>query len=111
MHHLSPGMQRCIEECLRCHSMCLGMAMNHCLEQGGRHVEPQHFRLMIACAEICQASANMMLTGSDYHKATCSVCADVCEACAQSCESLEGMEDCVSVCRSCASMCREMAAS
>ena len=52
MHQMSPEMQSCIDECLSCHSTCLSMAMNHCLEAGGRHVEPEHFRLMIALSLI-----------------------------------------------------------
>src|SRR5687768_8425391 len=54
-------MRACIDECLRCYQVCLGMAMTHCLEEGGPHVEPDHFRLMMACAEICRTSAHFML--------------------------------------------------
>jgi len=86
------------------------MASNHCLEAGGDHVKPDHFRLMLACAETCQSAANMMLLGSQHHKAMCRVCADVCEACAQSCEQLADMRDCVDACRRCAESCRRMAA-
>jgi hypothetical protein len=39
MHHTSPEMKQCIENCLRCYSICLPAAMNHCLELGGKHVE------------------------------------------------------------------------
>ena len=53
-HRLGPEMQKCVDECLRCYGICLGMAMNHCLETGGEHVAPRHFRLMMACAEICR---------------------------------------------------------
>jgi hypothetical protein len=112
-HHgtqTSESMQRCIDECLRCHSVCLREAMNHCLEAGGKHVEPNHFRLMIACAEICQTSANFMLIGTDLHRRTCAVCAEVCEACARSCEQVGEMDECVQACRRCAESCREMAA-
>ena len=45
---------RCIEACEACHRTCLQMAMNHCLEQGGEHVEPGHFRTMSVCAEVCR---------------------------------------------------------
>ncbi|RZA15393.1 MAG: four-helix bundle copper-binding protein, partial [Proteobacteria bacterium] len=83
---------------------------SHCLEVGGRHVAPEHFRLMIACAEMCRASASLMLIGTPLHKQTCRVCAEVCEACAASCEGLDGMEDCVAACRQCAESCRRMAA-
>ena len=61
-------MEECIQNCLDCHHVCLEMAMNHCLETGGKHVEPAHFRLMMNCAEICQTSANFMLSGSEHHK-------------------------------------------
>ena len=110
MHHQSADMQACIEACLDCHKTCLGMAMNHCLEAGGKHLEPEHFRLMIACAEICQAAANVMLTGSDIHKRLCAVCAEVCEQCAASCEQVGDMQECVDACRRCAESCRKMAA-
>ena len=110
MHDISQEMQNCVDECLRCHSTCLSMAMNHCLEKGGQHVEPTHFRLMMACAEICQTSANFMLMGSDLHKRTCAVCAEVCEECARSCEQVGDMQECVDACRRCAESCRKMAA-
>lgn len=65
--HRSADMKGCIEVCLNCHRARLGMAMNYRLEAGGRHLEPERFRLMIACAEICGAAAIVMLTGSDIH--------------------------------------------
>ena len=74
-HQLSPEMRHCIDECLRCYSVCLSMAMNHCLEVGGEHVAPQHFRLMMACAEICRTAAHFMLIGSEHHRHTCAECA------------------------------------
>lgn len=107
-----PGMQdmqACIEACNRCHQVCLQTAMNFCLSQGGNHVEPSHFRLMMNCATICETSANFMLSGSDYHQRVCGVCAEICEACAADCESLGDMDDCVEACRSCAASCRQMA--
>lgn len=110
MHQMSSEMQNCIDECLRCHTVCLGMAMNQCLEAGGRHVEPSHFRLMIACAEICQTAANFMLIGSELHRRICPACAEVCEECARSCEQIGDMQDCVEACRRCAESCRKMAA-
>ena len=58
---ISDDMNRCIEICLSCYKMCLGTAMSRCLEMGGKHLEPAHFRLMMACAEICRTSAHFML--------------------------------------------------
>jgi hypothetical protein len=109
-HQMSEHMRHCIDECLKCHSVCLQTAMNHCLQEGGKHTEPGHFRLMIACAEICQTSANFMLIGTDLHRRTCGVCAEVCERCAESCEQVGGMDGCVQACRRCAESCRRMAA-
>jgi len=108
---IAQEMKQCIEACEDCHSMCLRTAMRHCLETGGKHVEPDHFRLMMNCAEICQTAGNFMLGNSSLHHRVCAVCADVCEACAKSCEALGGMDDCVNACRSCADSCRSMAGS
>lgn len=110
MHQISPEMRRCIDECLACYQMCLGEASQHCLVAGGKHTEPEHFRLMLACAEICRTSAHLMLLGTGQHKATCAACAAICEACAKSCDQVGGMEECVQACLRCAESCRKMAA-
>jgi len=102
------AMQACIEACSHCHQVCLQTAMNHCLETGGPHVEANHFRLMMSCAEICQTSANLQLSGSRFQHRFCEICAEVCEACAEDCEKLGGMEECAKVCRACAESCRQM---
>lgn len=105
----SHDMQACIDACSHCHQICLQTAMNHCLESGGKHLEPEHFRLMINCAEICQTSLNFMLSGSGLSDHVCGVCARICDACAESCEKLDGMEECARACRKCAESCRSMA--
>ena len=110
MHQMSEQMRQCIQECLDCHRVCLTMASQHCLDVGGRHVEPRHFRLMLACAEICRTSAFFMELGTEFHKRTCAVCAEVCEECAKSCEEVGDMDECVQACRRCAESCRKMAA-
>lgn len=86
------------------------MAINHCLEMGGKHLEPQHFKLMLDCAKTCETSACLQVNSSPFSAQLCAVCADICEACARSCEEVGGMEDCVTACRKCAQSCREMAA-
>ncbi|KAA2211714.1 four-helix bundle copper-binding protein [Teichococcus oryzae] len=110
MHHLSEEMQACIEQCLKCYATCLSMASGHCLEAGGEHVEPKHFRLMLACAEMCRASAHLMLLGSPQHRQSCAACAEICRECAEDCERVGDMEACVAACRACAESCRAMAA-
>ncbi len=74
---MSDEAKRCIDACLFCYQTCLGTAMNHCLEAGGKHVEPQHFRLMMACAEICRTSAHFMLITTPHHKHTQGMCGDL----------------------------------
>lgn len=108
---MNEQMQSCIQECLDCHRACLE-TVTHCLEKGGRHAEPDHIRLLMDCAEICQTSANFMLRGSDLHPMTCEVCAEVCAECADDCERFDGdaqMQNCAAACRSCSEMCQTMA--
>jgi ferredoxin len=109
MHHMSRAMQDCINECLTCYQVCLGTAMTHCLEAGGEHTKPAHFRLISACAEICRTSAHFMLLNSPHHRHVCGECAEICEQCAKDCERIGDMQDCVEACRRCAKSCRAMA--
>lgn len=106
-------MQECIEECLRCHSVCLS-TVQYCLEMGGKHAEPTHIGLLLDCQEICVTSANFMLRGSERSQLTCRVCADICRACAESCERIgkgdETMQGCAQECRRCQESCERMAA-
>jgi hypothetical protein len=109
MHHqLSQAMQNCIDDCLQCYQTCTREAMNHCLEAGGRHVEPKHFRLMMNCAEMCRTAAEFMLSSSALHARICAACAEVCDACAQNCEEIGDMDDCALECRRCAQSCLQM---
>lgn len=109
-HHLTDEMRSCIEACLACGTTCLSDAIGHCLEKGGRHTEPTHFKLMLDCADICQTAANFMARGSDHHRHICRECAEICRACAASCEELGDMDECVAACRRCADECEKMAA-
>lgn len=108
---MSQDMQRCIQECLNGHSICL-QTTTYCLEMGGKHAEAGHIRLLLDCAEICQTSANFMLRSSELHGRVCGVCAEVCERCAQSCEQFGDdaqMSACAESCRRCAASCKSMA--
>lgn len=109
-HAINEAMRRCIEHCQSCHATCVE-TVAYCLQQGGRHTEASHVRLMLDCAEICQTSANFMLRGSDLHTRTCGVCAEVCERCAEDCERMGDdarMKACAEMCRRCAASCRDM---
>jgi hypothetical protein len=108
--HVDEDLKHCIEECRTCREVCLSTAATHCLEMGGEHVAPDHFRLMMDCAEICGVATDFMLRNSPRHALTCGVCAEICAACADDCERIGEMESCVEVCRRCAESCRKMAA-
>ena len=110
MQKMDTGMKFCIEGCLRCYQACLGGAMGHCLEIGGRHVEPAHFRLMMACAEICRTSAHFLLLQSEHSKHVCKECEEICIQCAAACEKLGDMQECVDACRACAQALHKVAA-
>lgn len=110
MNHNDRDAKACIQSCLECYQSCFGMAMTHCLEKGGKHVEPQHFRLMTACAEICSTAAKFLLMNSKHAKHVCEECAEICDQCAVSCEKLGDMKSCVEACKRCAEACRKMAA-
>jgi hypothetical protein len=113
MSPITPEMRNSIEECQKCHNICIETAI-YCLQQGGKHAEEFHMRLMADCAEICQTSANFMLRQSELSFKTCAVCADVCVSCAVSCEHFTGdevMSRCAEECRRCAESCRSMARS
>jgi hypothetical protein len=107
----SAEMMRCIEDCEACHRLCLHMAMNHCLEVGGEHVEPGHLRTMLVCADVCRATADAMLSSFAYHEVLCSACTRICDECAESCERVGDMDECVNACRRCAESCERMSGS
>lgn len=108
MGQMKTSMQEAIKNCLDCHGMCVQMATNFCPDRGGRHVEREHLKLMVNCADICQTSANFMLSDSPLAGRICAACAEVCEACARSCEQVGDMRDCVDQCRRTARSCKAM---
>ena len=107
--HKFNSTQACMDVCSQCHQTCLHAAMQYALPAGGKHVDPDHFRLLMNCAEICQTSANFQLSDSVFCAPVCRVCAEICEACAKSCEEVGDMDDCIQACRECAACCRGMA--
>jgi hypothetical protein len=102
---------RAISDALECLRVC-EETLSCSLHQGGRHVEAEHVKLMIDCAEICGIAAAFMQRGSRHMAEVSRVCAAVCLACAVDCAQFEGdehMTRCVEACRRCADSCTEMA--
>jgi len=98
----------CRDACTTCAQMCTHSLFHHCLTAGGQHVQPDHVRLMVDCAAICETAAGFMTRGSPLHAAVCRACAAVCRACADSCRQLDDMEACVEACERCEAACRTM---
>jgi hypothetical protein len=110
--HDAGSLQDCIALCTQCHAVCLETS-TYCLALGGEHAVPEHIQLLLACADICQTSADTMRRGVDVHAHTCAACAEICLHCAESCDDFGSdprMSHCADVCRRCAESCRSMAA-
>ena len=104
------SIEQCIENCVRCHRLCLETAARHF--RGEAQIEAPHLRLLLDCAEICRTSADFMIRGSDLHGETCGACAAICERCADECDRHgedPHMAACAEICRRCSETCREMA--
>jgi len=108
MNAFSKQVRDAVADLEHCHRTCHDMAMVHCLESGGRHVRPQHLRLMQDCAALCAFTADALGRKSQFHIPFALLCADVCDTCAQDCAGLDGMADCVAACRTCAAACRAL---
>lgn len=100
--------ERCIRNCMDSARVCYETAMTRCLEEGGEHTEPEHFRLMMNCASLCRTLAEFLLSHSPHVAQLYPLCETVCLACAESCRGIGGMEPCARACEACAESCRLM---
>lgn len=110
--HRLQDMNNCIDDCSRCHAVCLE-TINYCLGMGGKHAAPEHIALLATCADICATSADTMLRGASQHPVVCGACAEICRQCAAACEAMgedAEMKRCADICRQCADSCAAMAA-
>lgn len=102
---------QCIVDCMECYESCTS-SIQHCLSEGGKHIEPSHLNLMMECARLCQISAEFMMSGSAYSEDLCNVCSEICDACAESCLAVDVndkmMQECAEICRRCSRSCNKM---
>lgn len=106
----SPEVARALDECTRCHQICL-TGSGHVLRKGGAMADARHIRLLSDCVELCQTVSNFLLRGSPFGKRTAELCAEVCRQCAQ---ELGGSDDpviqtCARACANCAEACEAVA--
>ncbi|MEW5853510.1 MAG: four-helix bundle copper-binding protein [Myxococcota bacterium] len=111
-HQISTDMQRCIDACVNAHAVCVA-AVEYCLKVGGKHANPEHIRMLLDTAEMCETAAHFMLRGSPLHTRTCGLTSEVAEECANSVESLDSgdpqLRAVADAIRECVVSCREMA--
>jgi hypothetical protein len=112
---MTPSMQRCIEACFSCASIC-----DRCSDDMIGMDTDKDNELMLACirlcqdcADICMLSARWMSRMSSSAEMLCRLCADICERCAETCERHAPQHalcgECAAECRRCAGLCRQMA--
>lgn len=92
---------------LNCAKTC-NETLNYCIQQGGNHVQADHLRAMIDCAQVCALGADLAGRDSQLWEAYKAVCAEACKACEESCEAFEGdrtMQACADACRECYEAC------
>lgn len=107
---MAAAMQACIDECQKCHIVCLSTATYISLDPARRRSTPEQIRAMLDSAQICATTADFMARGSLHHAATCRLCADICEDCIRACTNMPDVDACIAACKVCAQSCRKMAA-
>ena len=107
------ALEMCIIICNECAKVC-SSTLNYCLRMDEQHVEPNHIKTLIACAEICSLNAIWMSRDFELHTKLCQACADICDFCAISCEKVGAndriMNECDDICQRCAQSCLKMVA-
>lgn len=98
-----------ITACQECHLTCQRVLAYHGDEEGGKQLSPRHIKRMMACLELCQTTANMLVIRAPLVDQLCELCAQLCEQCATSCEAKEheAMKECAAACRRCAKALRD----
>jgi hypothetical protein len=107
IRRVSQRAQAAISNTKDCEAICV-QTVQYCLEVGGDHAAPTHNKLLLDCADICAATARILLRGS--HQQVMEACATLCDLCAASCEKFAGdpqMKACANQCLLCASACRQ----
>jgi hypothetical protein len=104
---LSAKTKACIDACTECHHLCLEVLASY-LQPGGPQLDTERYQLLADCAEICEISANFMLSGSTRSHLLCDICAPLCDETAESCRRAGKPEfdRCAEVCARAAKTCR-----
>lgn len=106
---MSDVRKNAIKACQDCHLICQETLAYHGDETGGKQLSPQHIKRLMACIEVCQTTANMLVIRAPLVDQLCDICAHICEQCATSCRTIEcdAMKECADAAAQCAKACYE----
>lgn len=99
--------QRCIDDCLNCQATCEA-TLSYWLASDHSDRDRTRALVLLDCADVCRATAALLLRRSPRYEALCRVCSAICGACAEWCEHFSRdsvMMECAAACRACAEAC------
>ncbi len=98
-HDLIPILQKCASYCHYC--------ADQCLDEDNLQKMVKCIRTDRACAETCNATANLLSMRADNAADFVKLCKEICEKCADECEQHDHKhcKDCAEACRECAEAC------
>jgi hypothetical protein len=108
-----PSLLACIEACNDCHRALRGFAREGARSGPGSPGDRTMWRLMLDCAEVCEATATFLRAGSVFTPQLAEACLHLCDECAAACEAAApttAMDACAAACRRCAQACFAMSA-
>src|SRR3954447_22792005 len=110
------GISQEVRECIKATSECYSVSaetFRYCVEGEMDLRDPQLMRLLIDCCEVCQATQNSMLRGSDLSLMWAAVCVEACGELAAGGRDVDGSDEqlthCAEACDETADCCRRLA--
>jgi hypothetical protein len=109
---LTPMIERCLEACQNCESIC-NETVNYCMTHlsKGHKEHAACASVAMSCQEFCSLSTQIIARSCELASVSCAACAKACDACAAECEKIktdQQMMACAKACRDCATSCRSM---
>lgn len=83
---IAPAVRVVIDECWRCHKICLD-TMRLTLAGGGTEPVPEIGVTLLDCADLCRTAADSLTRGSPHAGIACAACAAICRLGAEECRA------------------------
>jgi hypothetical protein len=108
---ISAASRTAIDACANCHHVCLEL-LSSFLQPNGPKLDVERYQLLADCAEICEISANFMLSASTRSYLLCEICGPLCDETSESCRKVEdpSFQVCANAARRAAAACRAVVA-